>query len=247
MPDFVNMYQNNPKDSALQTRPRANTSAATMSTAGGNDPLTYCIPSQVHRLTFEFSLEDHIKKTRKAAAYLKQLLHSRECMGCCNAQSCMRTTLILRHVLACSTNGCSVSGCLTTKALLEHESQCGNLGGATSATLGHFCLLCTIATVQCNRNRLPSYDSNNFISFGQEDRFAPLINDEIIEFSKVPFQQRSPSHEHDHTGRSKTYSESHVLLALDQPSKKMRGKSLDAFPLSNTVVPTSSQPAYVQS
>jgi hypothetical protein len=70
----------------------------------------------------------------------------------------------------------------------------------------------------------------------EDDRFMPVISDEIIEFSKIPFQQRSRVHALSPM-RSKTYSDSNLLgeaglnsmsPAGQQPSKKLRSKSCNA-------------------
>lgn len=218
----ASMYSNSLAAEACQpNRARALTASGQQL---ANDLMAFCVPSQQHKLNLEFSLEDHIKKTRKAAAYLKQVLHSRACQGACGSQTCARTVLVLRHVASCSSSVCGFGGCMTTMKLLEHTDDCGaRIRGGT-----HFCLLCTIATsdVQdANRLRTPSYDLNNFIDTFEEGEFAPVINDEIIEFSRVPFQRSnpcSPTH-----GRCKTYSESHVMLGFEPSSKKMRSKSLN--------------------
>lgn len=193
------------------------------------DALAFCLPSsQAHKLNFEFSLEDHIKKMRKAAAYLKQLNHSKTCGGACGGQYCGRIVQIIGHVSSCAMQICPFPGCMTTKRLVEHSNQCGTGNSTSVRTTGTFCLLCTIAASDSQdniRDRTASCEVTKDMDV--DDGYAPLIHDEIIEFSRVPFQAFSESPEG--FSRQKTYSESHVLLALDQPSKKqkIRSKSLN--------------------
>lgn len=270
-----------------------------------------------HRLNFEFNLEDHIKKTRKAASYLRQVFHSQQCGGQCSSAQCKRIVKVLFHIQGCNDAFCAIGGCNTTKKLLRHSlecqsSSCGNGGinapapaptsnsssftdtprtsvdstvsslsssGISSAlnlgspgSLGrlgspqqqHFCLLCTLARSDTLTPRTAAVlggsssfgsgmmmDIDNDIyspSVGDDDddlRFMPIISDEIIEFSKIPFQRRSHAVHALSPARSKTYSDSLYMEpsnvhgsisgstapmspAVDQPSKKFRSKSLNA-------------------
>jgi hypothetical protein len=248
-----------------------------------------------HRLNFEFNLEDHIKKTRKAATYLKQIIHSQQCGGHCGSTMCRRVCAVLGHLDVCEDANCAVAGCSTTKRLLRHRSECTGITSSsptrshsnsvtnsltdtprtsgestgTSLTFGasmihvspsknrvssHFCLLCVLAKTETLTPRSSAiiqdagYNTSSIMmcatddiqspSAGEEDdRFMPVISDEIIEFSKIPFQQRSRVHPLSPM-RSKTYSDSKLLgetglsspmsPAGQQPSKKLRSKSYNA-------------------
>lgn len=258
-------------------------------------------PPSHHRLNFEFNLEDHIKKTRKAAAYLKQVLHSQQCGGHCSSIQCRRISRILLHLEGCLNEQCLEPGCVTTKKLLRHSMECQhansasvgstagyldtprtsvdstgssslssslsstsvpllqlNIGGFTRSpqqSSAHFCLLCTIAKADTLTPRMAgllehgrspsrsSFSEENSSAYLEEEseedlRFMPVISDEIIEFSKIPFcRPRTRSMHPLSPQRSKTYSDSLCLESgltapsspgLQQPSKKQRSKSLNA-------------------
>lgn len=255
-----------------------------------------------HRSNFEFNLEDHIKKTRKAATYLKQILHSQQCGGQCGSSLCRRIVGVLSHLDACEDDFCAVGGCSTTKRLLRHRRECTgvssgtptrshsnsvatasysetprtsvdsgasssstaptvvapfsslNLVGSPQRSTPHFCLLCTLAKADTLTPRSSAimqdagYNASSImmcatdevhspVAGGEEDdRFMPVISDEIIEFSKIPFQQRSRVHALSPM-RSKTYSDSQYIdnnltsplsPASQQPNKKFRSKSCNA-------------------
>jgi hypothetical protein len=121
---------------------------------------------QSHKVCFELDLEDHIKKTRQAAKFLKQIIHAKKCMLLdeantvplsnipgsskmkCGFPSCQKTKEILKHVNICNDTFCQLPGCQTTKKLLSHSETCSKswyqLSGTTKAQKD-FCLLCTIA------------------------------------------------------------------------------------------------------
>jgi hypothetical protein len=121
---------------------------------------------QSHKMCFELNLEDHIKKTRQAAKFLKQIIHAKKCMLLdeantvplsgipsstrmkCGFPSCQKTKEILKHVYICTDTFCQLPGCQTTKKLLSHSETCSKswyqLNGTTKAQKD-FCLLCTIA------------------------------------------------------------------------------------------------------
>lgn len=241
--------------------------------------------SQHHRLNFEFSLEDYIKKTKKAANFLKLLLHCQKCDGSCSSISCYRTMDIMRHANQCYSVNCVHQGCTTTKKLLFHHRECclgknpidsfsippsafsgsqtnnisvdstsSSSSSSSTSIIGqynflravsvnttsnnmptHFCLLCTLATNENNArsgSRQPSTDSEGVYSFhferyienSEEDhRFAPLISDEIIEFSRVPFQSYHSHHEESMF----THGEDGYGLS-EMSHKKMRSKSMSA-------------------
>lgn len=212
-----------------------------------------------HRLTFEFNLEDHIKKTRKAAAYMKQLHHTQSCGGICMAPYCMRLVSLLKHVQVCGDVQCMQPGCQTTKTLLDHAKKCRGRHGILAlnnnnykSMMNHkddFCLMCTIAfTNENGEGKTPSFEDNHYYDQRKFDtvddaRSCPLICDEIIDCNRVPFQSfmsHTPS-------RCKTYSDSDfVVQQLHQqqyqhsqvtpPNKKLRSKSMTAASLNEVVI-----------
>ena len=183
--------------------------------------------SSASKLTFEFNLEDHIQKTRKAASYLKQLFHTQLCQGVCMATTCIRVASLLRHVNQCEQMECIQPGCNTTKSLLKHAKDCKAKNVMNPMKDGPFCLMCTIAGSSENgAPKTPCYeDSYDYRSFDGDDRSRPLVCDEMIEFSRVPFQSLKSI-----TPRAKTYSDSDFVVQVhdDQPHKKVRSKSMDA-------------------
>ncbi|RYG97740.1 hypothetical protein EON65_52405 [archaeon] len=205
-------------------RPRAH---STTSMDANNFP-DFCLTtaSQTHhRLTLEFSLEDHIKKTRKAASYLRQLVHTKSCQGVCQQAACLRVLDILNHANACSNMACLFPGCNTTKTLVQHMNTCTS----NTPSCVRICLLCSIAKTPRN---LPAQNNNYKHTYIECDGTV-MVYDEMIEVSKVPFQtfmQEIPT-----PHRAKTFSESHVYETsaeggvggmvyggLEFPSKKLR-------------------------
>lgn len=161
-----------------------------------------------HNLTFEFNLEDHVKRTRKAANYLKQIYHSRDCNGKCQSIACRKVSTILPHVTECKESNCSVPGCNTTKSLLLHSQECSNSPFSTKAaataaivstTSNQVCLLCTIAlsgyssVPQITSFSTDNIDHYNNTAVSSEDDiiYEPLIHDEIISYNRIPFQEFS--------------------------------------------------------
>jgi hypothetical protein len=264
------------------------------------------------RLDVEFNIEDHIKKTRKAAMYLKQVIHAQQCGGNCNSNQCRRIVQVLQHITNCIRGEhCLEPGCSTTKRLLNHCAECShasprstsfilddaprsqansvdsgidsirtqyltsllnNAVASAKTTTDGFCLLCSFARSD-PKNLSPSHQfyprSNNESITGntcmellEDDRFMPVISDEIIEFSKIPFQRPSAWQESHcsrfHT-RNKTYSDSlyyesgeeqqqqqpKMAAPSMQPCKKMRSKSLNSvqeFSLLNVSFATTTTP-----
>lgn len=177
------------------------------------------------KLTFEFNLEDHIQKTRKAASYLKQLFHTQLCQGVCMATTCIRVASLLKHVNNCDNMECIQPGCNTTKSLLKHAKDCKAKNVMNPIKDGPFCLMCTIAGSDHGIPKTPCYeDSYDMRSFDGDERSRPLVCDEMIEFSRVPFQSMKSI-----TPRAKTFSDSDfvVQVQVDQPHKKVRSKSMD--------------------
>lgn len=89
---------------------------------------------QPHKYSNEQQAEEYIQKTRKAAGYLRQLLHAQQCdqqPHCTVMPSCHTIKLMLHHVKYCSAaeHSCGVAGCATTKKLLRHVMFCQALGG----------------------------------------------------------------------------------------------------------------------
>lgn len=185
-----------------------------------------------HKLTFEFNLEDHIQKTRKAAGFLKQLFHTQSCHGICMATTCIRVATLLKHVQGCENMECIHPGCNTTKSLLKHARECKAKNIMNPIKDGPFCLMCTIAgTSENGVPKSPCYeDSCDSRSFDNDDRCRPLVCDEMIEFSRVPFQSMKSI-----TPRAKTFSDSDFVVQVEQPSKKARSKSMDALSMDDDV------------
>lgn len=233
--------------------------------------------ASTHRsLDFEFNLEDHIKKTRKAATYLKQVFHSQQCGGTCASPHCRRIHRLLRHIEnECQTEQCAEPGCVTTKKLLRHSMECQSCNSPCSTSFlntptlnaskgssnnnvsrnlnthlattpsNQFCLLCTIARTDTAAEMAPAIarledamdiEDEDDDAHGFDRQFMPIISDEIIEFSRIPFQQ--------HGQRVKTMSHDGINSVFRQPisssqrsamsptsqptAKKARSKSLNA-------------------
>lgn len=231
-----------------------------------------------HRsLDFEFNLEDHIKKTRKAASYLKQVFHSQQCGGKCASPHCRRILRVLQHVENCHTEQCVEPGCATTKKLLRHSMECQSSNSPCSTSFlntptlnaskginnnnnnvsrnlnthlattpsNQFCLLCTIARTDTAMEMAPAVarhedamDIEDEDDNGFERQFMPVISDEIIEFSRIPFQQhgqRMKTFSNDGLGtvfRQPISAQTHALSPISQPTaKKARSKSLNEVSL----------------
>lgn len=109
---------------------------------------------------FPLNTTEYTKRVHAAAFYLKQILHSKSCQGCCEEPHkalCLHTSRLLRysghklkmyfvynisfnhrHIDTCHDAHCLKSGCKTTKKLTNHIKNCGR-----SSTL---CLICFIAS-----------------------------------------------------------------------------------------------------
>jgi hypothetical protein len=169
------------------------------STMSPFSPSTVSAPSSGHKMNFEFNLEDHIKKTRQAAKYLRQICHSKKCDGTnCFSPLCYKTREILKHVYVCvEKQNCLIPGCQTTTRLLNHSETCHyswyNLQACTTAQKD-FCLLCTIAfSANTDTNRTPtkqpSYSYEDSEDYNDKPSLFPIIvSDEFMEFSRIPFQ-----------------------------------------------------------
>lgn len=166
-----------------------------------------------HRINFEFNLEDHVKKTRKAAKYLKQIYHSRDCGGNCHDATCKKVSVVLRHSLHCITSNCPIPGCITTKSLLQHSQECCHSPFAKKINTitpspvtpkpSDQCMLCTIALSGYMKSQFTSFSTDHIDAQGidmnlttEEDggRFQPLIHDEIRNYNRVPFQEFNTYH-----------------------------------------------------
>jgi hypothetical protein len=181
--------------------------------------------SDNHKLSFEFNLEDHIQKTRKAAGYLKQLFHTEGCQGVCMSTMCIRVATLLKHVHACERLDCIQPGCNTTKSLLKHARECKAKNIMNPIKDGPFCLMCTIAgSSENDGSRSSSHEDSYDARTDNDDCCRPLVCDEMIEFSRVPFQSMKSI-----TPRAKTFSDSDCVVQIEQPSKKARSKSMDSM------------------
>jgi hypothetical protein len=242
------------------------------------------MPPTHRSLDFEFNLEDHIKKTRKAASYLKQVFHSQQCGGKCASPLCRRILRVLQHTENCENEQCMEPGCATTKKLLRHSMECqssnspcstsflntptlnlskgsNNNGNNVSRNLNthlattpsnQFCLLCTIARTDTVTEMAPTNiassrhedamdieeDGDAHYDNGFDRQFMPIVSDEIIEFSRIPFQQhgqRMKTMSHDGINevfRQPISLKTAALSPVGQPtSKKARSKSLNAVSL----------------
>ena len=104
----------------------------------------------------EHSVEAYVIRSKKAAGYLRQILHSKRCGGACQNMSCIQTTRVLGHTIHCELAFCSAQGCETTKKLLLHFEQCHYAqsrglvpGYNSSSSNGTFnptkCMICSLA------------------------------------------------------------------------------------------------------
>lgn len=185
------------------------------------------------------SVEDYIKKSKKAANYMKQLIHSESCSGRCGLPTCVQISSILSHSKNCLNNNCKVPGCATSKNLWNHYLNCRDY---RNPSISSRCLICSLA-FSGSPTRLRS-QSLHSIKTLEEDRHDSnvnqddsldssldndseyFINDEIIESNRVPFQTMSCNH----STRTKTYSDSHFLIRSESDVSdinKIRSKSLN--------------------
>ena len=257
---YPKKYSKTPVSHALRTRSNSRTVDDVKSSGIATPPHNSTTTThQNKRLNFEFNLEDHIKKTRQAGRYLKQIIHSKDCsIVSCPHLHCARTKQILSHVQMCVTPGCKIPGCQTTKRLLDHAKTCHNSWykiHATTTAQRDFCLLCTIAHCEENHRQLHrqpsySYEDTDVYQMNEKDaQLLPMISDEIIEFSRVPFQSfpvsgsppcsLSADSQDIFSPRAKTYSDSNFDVSMNEPNKKLRSKSW-AVPSSPSYDPATS-------
>jgi len=182
----------------------------------------------------EHSAEGYLIRSKKAAGYLRQILHTQKCGGMCQNASCIQTTRILSHVLQCDVAICSHQGCETTKKLLGHFQQCrfgtslrGGLSSSSSSSInGGTCLVCSMACSSSPTKALmPQYNlhAEELMREEEETEDTSFSSDEVIEFNRIPFQNNQ------HEARPKTLSEGCFAVPTGAPRAKARSKSMNAM------------------
>ena len=197
----------------------------------------------------DHSVEAYMLRSKKAAGYLRQILHSQRCYGQCQVLICIQTSRILRHVPSCEEAICSTAGCDTTKKLLLHFDQCRSRAAFKSANPAQSqCLICSIAcsssptkqlmvpssgqTVSAHRSpaHVPQHQQQDYEVMQEDDceeAEMSFSSDEVMEFNRIPFQNS-----HQQPSRSKTYSDySEFVVPTGAPrgsANKARSKSMNA-------------------
>lgn len=202
------------------------------------------------------SVEDYVKKTKKTATYLKLLLHSKKCGGQCKMPNCVYTSRILKHIINCTAleQNCGIPGCHTTKKLLKHYDDCGGKkveickDGCHSqrksftavselpnsphslyqpqkdTEQSSFCLLCSLVSSDIAADTPTSYtDGDN----STDETDSLVIFDEIMDYSKVPFQKS------DDVGDYNSYYNNNTIYYDNNNNNRYRCYSADAV-ASNT-------------
>mmetsp|Transcript_17966 Transcript_17966/g.30058 ORF Transcript_17966/g.30058 Transcript_17966/m.30058 type:complete len:247 (+) Transcript_17966:20-760(+) len=83
------------------------------------------IPEPEKSLDNDNGNEEKRDKARKAAKYLKLIVHCQRCNGKCNTIICKKTRLLLNHCAPCQKREkCPIKGCFQTKKLLCHMIAC---------------------------------------------------------------------------------------------------------------------------
>lgn len=199
------------------------------------------------RLKPNNSVDNYLERTKQSSSYLSMLIHSVKCQGRCYQDHCLKTCIMVNHVKQCFNTACKLKGCLTSKKLLAHYKTC--------ARSNKFCLMCSFVSV----NKRPSSSSSPPTSSSKststdsthdsspnpsEDDDADSCNsqsavsiyDEMIDFSKVPFQELEVSEvsfPHRNSCGSISGGSLSALMSLaydddEQPPLKIRSQSLDS-------------------
>lgn len=141
----------------------------------------------------EHSVEAYLIRSKKAAGYLRQILHSQKCGGMCQLMSCIQTTRVLAHTGHCDVAICATQGCETTKKLLLHFQQCrfsqghrglshgssssGAFGGINPST----CLVCSIACSSSpTKSLMPHHRHSSIINSNNELHHRMATEEEEI-------------------------------------------------------------------
>ncbi len=166
--------------------------------------------------------ESLIEKTKQAANFLVQILHSQGCRGSpsCNyygsagqtsASRCNQIYMLSRHSSHCQYGAnCPIAGCLTTKKLTDHYFNC--LSKQTNT-----CLVCALVASKVKKNN--QIFSNNLqgqldqSSFSSSQSFSSPTNPSMVDSGS----QRS------NASRPRSYSDFPSMQAAD------RRESLNAF------------------
>jgi len=186
-----------------------------------------------------------MNRSKKAAGYLRQILHSQKCGGMCQNPSCIQTSRVFNHVIHCDTTFCSTQGCETTKKLLTHFQHCragqalraGGPSSSSSNSNGHLppttCLICSIACSSSPTKSLmmPLYNMDNrchstdeiMREEEEETEETSFSSDEVIEFNRIPFQNNQIE------ARPKTFSHDGFAVPTGAPRAKVRSKSMNAM------------------
>jgi hypothetical protein len=158
------------------------------------------------------SAESYIMRSKKAAGYLRQILHSQSCTGRCESSACVQTRIILEHVPVCQREICSVPGCDTTKKLLLHFQQCATKEASRAKPT--VCLICAFACSSSpmkqqsghayqNKPRSHTIDETKVAFVEESEEDTTFCCEELIECNRIPFQRVQPPA----AGRVKTYSD----------------------------------------
>lgn len=202
------------------------------------------------RLKPSSSVDNYLERTKQSSSYLRMLIHSVKCQGRCSQDHCLKTCIIVTHVKQCFNAVCKFKGCHTSKKLLTHYKACSRSN--------QFCLMCSFVGVKNNRSSSSSPDTsssskststdsthNNSSHPSDDDdatscssQSAVSIYDEMIDFSKVPFQELEVSDAFPHRNSCSGSISGGSLSALismayddddddEQPPLKIRSQSLD--------------------
>eukprot|EP00981_Chlorochromonas_danica_P006516 scaffold1406_cov182-Ochromonas_danica.AAC.2 len=209
-----------------------------------DDFISLCLPAaQTDR---QDTLSGRVRTTIQGVAYLREIYHVRSCTAgvACSNPKCRHVKALMAHSARCTNPACSFAGCRPTKILVAHVNVCGT-------GLYDYCELCTMAT-SSKRGDGDSDKLSNSASSDVKDKeeesylneeeeededLHPIINYEIIEFSRVPFQpfpsvdsrrssiSSSSNGESPLTSSPRTKTHADFQLIFDQPAKRRKSKS----------------------
>lgn len=209
-----------------------------------DDFMALCLPAaQTDR---QDTLSGRVRTTIQGVAYLREIYHVRSCNAgtACGNPKCRHVRALMVHAARCTNPACTLAGCRATKILVGHVNVCGT-------GLYDYCELCTMATSSKREDGDSDKLSNNSASSDMKDKeedpylneeeeeeeLQPIINYEIIEFSRVPFQpfpsmdsrrssiSSSSNGESPLTSSPRTKTHAQFQLIFDQPAKRRKSKS----------------------